>query len=274
MKTLYVSDLDGTLLRPDETMSAYSIDVINRFTATGFCFSYATARSLVTAEKVTAGLNAAIPVITYNGAFIIDNTTRKIILSNFFTADEAGYVRLVLTECGVSPIVYAYVDGIERFSYLGGPQNEGIRFFIDSRIGDPRRREVCSPAALYCGEPFYFTCIGTEAELTPIHRILKSDKRYSCIFHKDIYSDAQWCELLPAEATKAHAIVQLKALLGCDSVVSFGDGRNDLAMFGISDACYAVENAVPELKAVATAVIGGNRDDGVARWFEQNVLQP
>ncbi len=45
MKTLYLSDLDGTLLRPDERVSPYTADVINRFVCSGGNFSYATARS-------------------------------------------------------------------------------------------------------------------------------------------------------------------------------------------------------------------------------------
>lgn len=51
MKTLYVSDLDGTLLRKNETLSTYTIKTINTLTASGMLFSYATARSLNTAKK-------------------------------------------------------------------------------------------------------------------------------------------------------------------------------------------------------------------------------
>lgn len=39
-------------------------------------------------------------------------------------------------------------------------------------------------------------------------------------------------------------------------------------MFEIADECYAVENAVDELKEIATAVIGNNNEDGVAHWLE------
>ena len=52
MKTLYVSDLDGTLLRKNETLSSYTIKIINALTSSGMLFSYATARSLNTAKKV------------------------------------------------------------------------------------------------------------------------------------------------------------------------------------------------------------------------------
>lgn len=44
MKTLYVSDLDGTLLQNNERTSDYTNEVINRLNANGMIFSYATAR--------------------------------------------------------------------------------------------------------------------------------------------------------------------------------------------------------------------------------------
>ena len=113
MKTLYISDLDGTLLNSKEKLSDYTIAVINKLTEKGFLFSYATARSLVTSEKAAGSLIAEIPVIVYNGAFIINNKTKKIINSNFFTADETRYVREILTKNNICPIVYAYIDGIE-----------------------------------------------------------------------------------------------------------------------------------------------------------------
>jgi len=57
-------------------------------------------------------------------------------------------------------------------------------------------------------------------------------------------------------------------------VISFGDAVNDIPMFEISDECYAVQNAVDELKAIATGVIGSNEEDGVARWLMDHDIQP
>lgn len=53
------------------------------------------------------------------------------------------------------------------------------------------------------------------------------------------------------------------------TVVAFGDGTNDIDMFQLADEAYAVENAVDELKAMATAVIESNNDDGVAKWLSE-----
>ncbi len=62
MNTLYVSDLDGTLLRRNGTTSEYTNSVINGLTDKGMFFSYATARSLVTAKQATKGIHAKIPL--------------------------------------------------------------------------------------------------------------------------------------------------------------------------------------------------------------------
>lgn len=271
-KTLYISDLDGTLIRSDEMISAYTAETVNRFVRAGGCFSYATARSIVTAAKVTAGLNTEFPVICYNGAFILSNGTREVLHGNFFPAQAAGAIRRALTERGIFPIAYAYIDGRERFSYIERDVSPGMRFFLDSRLDDPRRREAHTEEELYRGDLFYVSCISDEAELAPVRDIFGPDEGVHCVYQRDIYSGAQWCELLPARATKADAALRLKEMLGCERLVVFGDGRNDLPLFAAADERYAMRNAVPELKEIATAVIGGNDEDGVAKWLEENVL--
>ena len=52
MKTLYVTDLDGTLLNSKDYISNYSINIINNLVEQGMIFTYATARSLVSASVV------------------------------------------------------------------------------------------------------------------------------------------------------------------------------------------------------------------------------
>jgi Cof subfamily protein (haloacid dehalogenase superfamily) len=272
MKTLFVSDLDGTLLTSKERLSDFTVSAVNSLVRRGFIFSYATARSSITATKVTTGFCSRYPVIVYNGAFIIDIATQEILLSNYFLKPEIEFIRQVLHEYNIHPIVYAYIDGKERFSFYTGHTNYGQQYFLDSRKDDIRRTEKTSPGDVYQGDIFYFSCIGIEEELAPLNDIFKSDSRFYCVNHKDIYSGAPWLELLPAKATKANAILRLKALLSCDRIVSFGDGKNDIPMFEISDECYAVANAHPDLKERATAVIGTNDSDGVARWLLENVL--
>jgi len=274
MKTLYLTDLDGTLLRSDERLSKYALDTINRFIESDGCFSYATGRSIATASKVTVGLNLAadIPVICHNGAFIIGNKSNKIMQSNFFAQDETVAIKRVLIEHDISPIIYAHISDEEKFTFINCPISDGMRFFLDSRKGDPRCRIVTSIDDLYMGDVFSVICISNDKELAPVHEIFKQDKRFQCIYHKEMYSNAWWCEILPQNATKANAALQLKKMLNCDKLVVFGDGLNDLSLFSVADECYAMSNAVPELKEIATAIIETNNNDGVAKWIEKNML--
>lgn len=267
MKTLYVSDLDGTLLRGDETTSEFTNRTINALVEKGMLFSYATARSYNTASKVTRGLNARIPLIVYNGTMVVDNITGEILLSNFF-GDSVKALLDDLILHGVYPIAYSVIEGVEKFSFVGESCTRGMREFLATRKGDKRENPVESVEALYSGEIFYLTCIDAEEKLKPLYQ--RYANQYHCVFHKDIYSGEQWLEIMPPTASKANAIRQLRKHLACDRLVVFGDGRNDIDMFCLADECYAVENAVEELKAIATGVIGGNNDDGVARWLMEN----
>ena len=116
-KTLYVSDLDGTLLRGDQLLSQFAIDTLSALVARGMIFSYATARSLITASQATAGLTLNIPVIIYNGSFVVESATGKHLLSNAFTAEESTCILDTILDRGVYPIVYSFIDGEEKFSY-------------------------------------------------------------------------------------------------------------------------------------------------------------
>ena len=269
MKTLYVSDLDGTLLRSNEAMSEYTSNTINSLIDKGMIFSYATARSLITAKKVAGGLKAKIPLIVYNGAFVIDNVTEEIMIGNYFD-DSIKDVLEDLFSSEIYPIVYAYIEGKEKFSFVPQLCSRGERDFLDSRKGDIRTNAVESVDDLKKGNIFYISCIDEPEKLVPFYEKYKD--KYHCIYQRDIYSNEQWLEILPVTASKSNAIKQLQELLECDKLVVFGDGKNDIDMFQLADESYAVANAHEALKEHATEIILSNDEDGVARWLEKNAV--
>ena len=143
MSNLYVSDLDGTLLRSNETTSEYTNQVINSLVDKGMIFSYATARSLITAKKVTKGIHVKIPLIVYNGAFVMDNITEEILIANYF--DDSVYSVLEdLFHNAVYPIVYSFMGDREKFSFVPKMCTKGMNMFLESRKGDIRTNEVNS----------------------------------------------------------------------------------------------------------------------------------
>ena len=269
MKTLYVSDLDETLLRSDETLSPFTVKALNRLIDGGIHFSYATARSYHTASQVTRGLSPKLPLIVYNGTFILENGTQRQLLSNLFRAEETNRILDRLLAADVFPIVHVFLDGVEKFSYCKDKISPAQQKFLNRRIGDPRENPVTDPQALYRGDAFCIACMDTPEKLRPLYDAMQGE--FACNYFRDGYTDEQWLELNPVSATKANAILSLKEMLGCERIVCFGNGNNDVSMFRIADECYAVSNAVLALKEIATDVIGSNDEDGVAKWLLENV---
>lgn len=277
MRTLYVTDLDGTLLNTESRINPESLSIINELVEQGMLFTYATARSLESASVVTEGLRLTMPVIVYNGAFIMRPRTQEpslpgeILYSQFFTREEAGFIRENLEKAGISPLVYSFIREREGVSWNTARENEGIKHYLSNRRWDRRLRPLESAEGLYDGNIFYYTCIGEKEELMPLYEVFSRDRRLRCTIQQELYRPEYWCEVMPGKATKAQAIRTLKDMYGCDRVVSFGDAINDIPMFELSDECYAVENAVPELKSAATGIVGSNDGDGVAKWLRENV---
>ncbi|MBR5011632.1 MAG: HAD family hydrolase [Clostridia bacterium] len=262
-KTLYISDLDGTLLKNNQTLSPFTLDTVNGLTEKGVLFSYATARSYYTSSVVTKGFEERIPVIVYNGTFILDGG--KPIYSNAFKKEDAKRILASLEDGGIFPIVYAFIDGCEKFSYI---PHQSTTAFLDTRRGDGRDRPVAQNSELLVGEIFHFSCIDKKEKLEPLYNALKEE--FTCVHYKEAYGGEWWLEIQPKVATKANAVLRLKEMLGCDRIVCFGDGKNDISMFSVCDECYAVENADDELKKLATDIIESNERDGVAKWLIEN----
>lgn len=271
MKTLYITDLDGTLLNTKDKISPKSLEIINGLIEKGMHFTYATARSLISARKVTEGLRTDIPVIVYNGAFIMNARDGGILYSCAFLDSEREYVKELLKNHGIRPLVYSFVNGREKVSWHRDYINDGMQRYLDNRHGDPRMNPLDPHENLYAGEIFYYTCIGEKEELLPVYEKLKGDERYTCTLQQELYRPEYWCEIMPKKATKAEAMKQLQTLWECDRTISFGDAINDLPMFSQSQEAYAVANAVPQLKEAATGTIGGNDEDGVAMWLLEHV---
>ena len=267
MKTLYISDLDGTLLDNNETLSEYTATNLNELLDDGLVFSFATARSYTTAKKVTPNLKMKYPAVVHNGTFIVDKDG-NIIAKNTFKKLDATEIIDTLLKSGVNPVVYSLIEGKEQFSFVREKLNKETLSFLSTRENDPRKREVFDTESLYDGEIYYFTLIGDEDKTKPLYEHFKD--RFQCYYGRDIYSNDYWLEILPKGATKANAVKQLAKLLSCDHIVAFGDGVNDIEMFRIADECYAVENATQKLRQIATKIIEKNTSDGVIRWILLN----
>ncbi|PWJ70403.1 hypothetical protein B0O40_0237 [Ruminococcaceae bacterium R-25] len=267
MKTLFVTDLDGTLMRSDLTISDFSVKTINRLVEQGISFTYATARSIVSARTITSELKLDLPVITRNGAVLAENNTGNIFEKALFTKREVELLKELLTELPKAGFVSCYFGDDMIKTFADTWHTEGLQGYLDYYKDDPATVIVPDINGMFTGDPGYVTLIGDKDEIEPIYKIASEYTGWECIFQKDIYRDEFWLEICPQNCTKAKSILKLKEEYGFDKLVVFGDSVNDLPMFKIADESYAVANAIDELKAQATKVIGSNEEDAVARFL-------
>lgn len=272
MKTLFVSDLDGTLLTAKETVSEYSLRLLNKLIdEDGVLFTYATARSLNSAAKAVWGLRQNLPVILYNGAIIMEPWNGNKLYNSHFTGTVRADIRRILHEYDVWPLVYSFLGNKERVSWLRGRETEGMKRYLSRRAGDPRLNPVDSPDELKDDEIFYYTYIDAKERTDVLHAVFEKDARFRCIYQQETYQSDYWLEIMPAGTSKGAAATVLKERLRAEKLVAFGDALNDRELFRAADEAYAVENADEELKKAATAVIGYSEEDSVSKFIRDNL---
>lgn len=262
---LYVSDLDGTLMRSDGTISPFTAEAVNALTARGFAFTYATARSVESARTITGGLDLELPVVTRNGCVLADNRTGKHLEKALFTEEEVALLKRLLPELPETGFVSCFIGEEMIKTFLPGKHTPGLQKYLDYYRTDPRMVAADSFDGLFRGEPGYVTLIDDRDKMEPFYERLRRYPGWECLFQKDTYWDEYWVEVCPRNCTKAKAVLQMKERCGFRKLVVFGDSVNDLSMFRVADEAYAVGNATEELKAAATAVIGSNDEDAVAK---------
>lgn len=268
-KTLYVSDLDGTLMHKDLKISDFSVKTINALVGKGVAFTYATARSISSAGTITKDLNLKLPVITRNGAVLADNNTGKIIEKALFTEKEVEMLKDMLPELPKTGFVSCYFGDDMKKVFAGSLHTAELQGYLDYYKDDSSVVSVSDLSEMFMGNPGYVTIIGDKDEIEPLYIRTREYNGWECLFQKDIYRDEYWLEIAPRNSTKAKSILKLKEEYGFDKLVVFGDSVNDIPMFKIADEAYAVSNAVDELKVLATDIIGNNEEDSVAAYLSK-----
>lgn len=269
--TLYISDLDGTLLNSSQKIKNRAVDMLNDMIENGALFTYCTARRIHSSGPIMKDVNINLPVSLMNGVFIYDTKKREYIKKNFPDKKACEILKETIIRLEEKPMIHAIIDGEIRNSYIKGSVT--LKTYISDRTGDKSLRPVESYEELFEGEYFYAVFINPKNK-NELDRMFTVENGFSHTYYRDVYhEDEYWYEVYSSSASKANAVLQLKEIVGADEVVCFGDSDNDLSMFSVCDRSYAVENASEEVKSAATAVIGSNEEMGVPVFMEGELFQ-
>lgn len=271
--TLYVSDLDGTLMQPGAFISEKSAELLNKSIDAGKLFTIATARTPATVAKIIKDVKMNVPAIVMTGASIWNPVTGQYSCQKYMDKDAVCELIDTYHRMKFPIFLFTLDDSMINIYHVGGELNKIEREFVEERINspyktfhlDPSGREILpedfSKTILFYGMQPAEHSEATHCEARNVEGI-----RSQCYY--DLYGPTVGIvDAFSPLATKANAIKSLKKDLGADKVVAFGDNLNDIPMLKAADVAVVVENAIPEVKAIADIIIGPNTADSVAEFI-------
>lgn len=270
---LVVTDLDGTLLRSDWTVSAYTRRVLTELAERGVRVGFATARSVERALSVAGHLPFLAPCVALNGAVIL-RADGSVLTEHRLDSDLVADAAALGADFGAEPFVSGREDGRDVLMF-SGRMSAHQRRFLDQRPGDRRFREVASLRPLDSTLVLSFM---VDADAAPDLMAALTSRKWpgvSVTAMNDIHlPGARTLEIRATEATKGAALRRIRDGLGVEpqDTVAFGDQENDADLLAEAGIAVAMTNAHPTLHRLAHEVCPRNDEDGVARWLAERWL--
>ena len=275
IKTVFISDLDGTLLRADKTVGPASVHILNDLLQRGLLFTVATARSAATAAAVLKPLALTLPGVLLNGALFYDFAAKQYTGCCPIAQKDAALVLQFCRRHGRTPFLYL-MEQNEICVLFEQLANDCERRFYEERRGKAYKRfeqtaDLQVPAQ---SRPVYFTMQDSYQRLRPLYDSLCKVAGIRCVFYRDIYDQNNYyLEVFSRSASKSNGAAQIKEALGADRLVAFGDNDNDIDLLRAADVGVVVAGASPGARQAADIVIGSNEKDAVATWIAQNWIK-
>lgn len=265
-KNTLFTDMDGTLLLSDSTVSADMKNALDKAVASGHRLVLTSGRPLHSIKERIVKLGFNYPnsyIISYGGALIYDCEADKIIQSLKVPSDAIRGISALCAEAGI------HVQGYTDDEIVGLCEDEELAYYR-KRVNMPFRQ--VSDLANFL--------IGGSSKLQIIH--LTDHEKLTALRDKIIaqfgdsvdtfFSSPRYLEILPKGASKGNAVKFMTGYLSIPRSHSFaaGDEDNDISMIKAAGHGVAMANASEEVKAAADIVtVNDNNHDGLLEILDK-----
>ena len=245
---MIVTDLDGTLLRRNETVSEYALDVFRRVRGQGILFAFATARSLESSQEYREMLNPDGDIVT-GGCLVY---AREQLLCSY--ALPVFRTKDLLSELCSNPAVTRVAARSMGSAYSNKPEKN--RTCVDFRSGLPEG--LLGASCRTDDSEFISPLVARYPEFSFVH-----------------FSGSDFYDINPIEATKFNGVKVLARHFNVPmtEVAAFGDDNNDVEMLRECGVGVAMGNAIEACNAVANYTCCDCDEDGVAKWLEDYIFR-
>jgi Cof subfamily protein (haloacid dehalogenase superfamily) len=258
---LIATDLDGTLVRSDDTVSAYTHEVLDRVRAAGIRLVGATGRGPRLTSLIRRDIRAADFLVMAQGGWVLDQAESTYLKTSWLSGATLGPVLAALeAEAGQLSVM---IEALEHDDApLWGDFDPTWRYPVTVL---PRSRAEC-----LSGNVIKAFVRSFEHDVDDLLEVARR------VVPAEVASVTQaglnYVEICPANVDKGTGLSVVAEAVGVDpaDVLVFGDMPNDLPMFGWAGwSRVAVANAHPSLLAVADEVTLTNDEDGVAVYLDK-----
>lgn len=256
-------DLDDTLLRPDNTISPYTVDVLTRAAGQGIRIIPASGRTFGSMMKAVPPIvHLASCLVSCNGSEVW-SPQGETIMQELLPVEVAHEVADFAAARGV----YCQTYAPDRFFYT--VENEWAASYakLSSLQG-----ECVGDLTAFIRKPVTKLLMMDEPERVAV--LLKEAQALFGSRASLTCSKPYFLECNPLRATKANALAWCAEHFGftMDELVCFGDSLNDVSMLQAAGTGVAVANAREDVKALGFPLCRANSEDGVAHYIEDNIL--
>lgn len=262
---LIATDLDGTLVRSDNTVSSFTHQVLDRARSAGIPVVGATGRGPRLTELTRNDIRAADFLVMAGGGRVVDQsdpTTGPRVLRDERLSGEALAKVLTVLEDEVGPLT-VMVEALDGHNDpLWGDLDPAWPY--PERVVARSRDDCCSVDVIkaFARTPRR----DVDALLDAARRVVPPS------LATVTQAGLGFIEICPPGTDKATGLAVVAQALGIDpaDVLVFGDMPNDLPMFDWAGwRRVAVDNAHPTVRAAADEITMRNDDDGVAHYLDR-----
>ncbi|MEV7387241.1 MULTISPECIES: HAD family hydrolase [unclassified Streptomyces] len=256
---LIATDLDGTLLRSDESISGRTRDALAAATAAGAAHIVVTGRAAPWTRHILDDLGYDGLAVCAQGAQVYDAGSHRLLTSVTLDRKLAG-IALAKIEAEIGPLhLAASRDGLDG-EVLVGPGYAVTGALPATPFTDVADLWAAPLNKIYIQHPEL-----SDDELAQVARQTAGG------FVTVVMAGEGIVELLPLGLSKATGLSLAARRLGLKAAdtIAFGDMPNDIPMFAWAARGVAMANAHEELRAVADEVTSSNEEDGIAVVVER-----
>lgn len=264
---MVASDLDGTLLRSDNTVSDRTRAAVQAAAAAGLVVAFVTGRPPRWLHEVADATGHTGIAVSANGAVLYDLADERIVSAHHLSPQSLQHITAEL-RAAYSEVVFAAEYG-DAF----GAEPGYVHDWAINPVTDRRGRTLPPPLVAELGDIIARPAVKLLAkdkgadvdEFLDSAAILLAGR--ATVTHS---SRIGLLEIAAPGVTKATGLAEIAASHGItpDEVVAIGDMPNDVPMLQWAGRSYAVANAHAAARAAADEVVGSNDEDAVALLIE------